>query len=271
MTTRRLIVNADDCNLTPGVTRGILLAHDRGVVTSTTVLMNLPLEERTLKALRQRKNLGLGLHLNVTLGRPLTYLSRIPSLVKGAGWFRRPTDYSKRMPIGKEVVQEYEAQIRLFEKRFGRKPDHLDTHHHLHNHPPFFSAISEVARRWKIPIRRSRIFQYKTAPSPLSSPPERGRGKGEGVKMELLKTTDYLFGNLETHSYWQRESLIGILENLPEGTSEIACHPGFCDRELREISSFREVRKKELKLFSDRRIRKEVSSLGIDLIRFIDI
>lgn len=255
MMTRRLIVNADDCNLTPGVTRGILLAHDRGIVTSTTVLINLPLEEATVRELQRRRNLGVGLHLNVTLGNPLTKLSHVSSLVKREGRFQRPAEYFKKMPSAKEVLREYEAQTRLFEKRFGRKPDHLDTHHHLHDHPPFFSAISEVARRWKIPIRRSRIFQLSESAKVL-------RG---------LKTTDYLFGNLEAHSFWQPEPFLGIIRNLPEGTSEIACHPGFCDRQLREISSFQEAREKELKLFSDRRLRAELSSQGIESVRFIEI
>lgn len=252
---RKLIINADDCNLTPGVTRGILLAHDQGIVTSTTLLANLPLEERTVKEVKKRKALGIGLHLNVTLGFPLVSPGRIPSLVQSDGRFRRPADYLKKMPSRKEVVREYGAQILLFEKRFRRKPDHLDTHHHLHDHPLFFAAVSEIARGWKVPVRRCRIFQ-------LSEYAKRIHG---------LKTTDYLFGNLEARYIWQAESFLGIVRNLPEGTSEIGCHPGFCDRQLREISSFQDARERELKLFSDRRLRKEVLSLGVDLVRFSEV
>lgn len=252
---KRLIINADDCNLTPGVSRGIFRAHDQGIVTSTTLLINLPLEDKTVKELQRRKTLGAGLHLNVTLGMPVNPPEYVPSLLKLEGRFRRPADYLKRAPARRELLREYEAQIQLFEKRFGRKPDHLDTHHHLHDHPLFFSTISEVARRWKIPIRRSRIFQLSESAKAL---------KG-------LKTTDYLFGNLEAHSFWKPEPFFGIIRNLPEGTSEIACHPGFCDQKLREISSFQEARQKELKLFSDRRLRAELSSQGIELVRFSEI
>ena len=252
---KRLIVNADDCNLTPGVTRGILLAHDRGVVSSTTLLINLPLEDSTIQEIKKRKRLGLGLHLNVTLGIPVTLPTRIPSLVQPDGRFRRPADYFKKMSSVQEVAREYEAQIRLFERRFKRRPDHLDTHHHLHDHPPFFAAISETAKRWKLPIRRCRVFQLS----------EYAKG------VQDLRTTDYLFGNLEARYIWQLEPFLGVVRNLPEGTSEIGCHPGFCDRQLREISSFQDAREKELKLFSDRRLRKEVLALGVDLVRFSEI
>ena len=62
---KRLIVNADDFNLSPGVSRGILEAHARGIVTSTTMMINLPPDAATLACLRD-SDLGVGLHLNLT-------------------------------------------------------------------------------------------------------------------------------------------------------------------------------------------------------------
>lgn len=249
---QRLIVNADDYNLTRGVCRGILKAHDEGIVTSTTVLINLPLDEWALRELKKRPNLGAGVHLNVTLGKPLSRASELRSLVQPDGRFRRPLDYFKKLPLEKEVAKEYEAQVQLFVKCLGTKPDHLDTHHHLHDHPLFFRAVAGVARRWKIPVRRSRIFQLD---------PYRDEVDG-------LKTTEYLFGNLEARFIWRKDSFWGVVENLQEGTSEIGCHPAYCDRELREISSFRELREDELRLFSDRTLRKKIASLGVELTNF---
>ena len=255
MNPRRLIINADDCNLTGGVTCGILKAHDKGILTSTTLLMNLPLAKKTVRELKQRIKLGLGVHLNVTLGEPVSLRSKVRSLLKPEGRFRRPLDYFKKMPAVNEVAREYESQIQLFEKRFGRKPDHLDTHHHLHDFPIFFAALSKVARKWEVPVRRSRIFQWADYAHAI---------KG-------IKTTDYLFGNLEARFVWQRESFLGLVETLPEGTSEIGCHPGYSDTKLRAISSLTDVREKELKLFSDGKLRKRLTALGIELIRFSEI
>jgi len=252
---RSLIINADDCNLTPGVTRGILRSHDHGILTSTTLLMNLPLSEKTVKELKKRSKLGLGVHLNVTLGKPLSSSSKVRSLLKAEGRFRRPTDYFQKMPSVNEVTREYEAQVELFQKRFHQKPDHLDTHHHLHDFPVFFTALSKVARKWKLPIRRSRVFQLAE----------------NETQIKGLKTTDFLFGNLEARFIWEKNPFLGIAENLPDGTSEIGCHPGYSDAELRSTSSLTDVREKELKLFSDPSLRAQLTALGIQLIRFSEI
>jgi len=217
--------------------------------------MNLPLAEDTVRALKRRKTLGLGVHLNVTLGTPVNSPSKVRTLLKDGGQFRRPHDYFTKPPSEKEVALEYEAQVRLFLRRFGRPPDHLDTHHHLHDIPIFFKALSLVARKWKVPVRRSRIFQVSEHLSLTKD----------------LRTTDFLFGNLEAQFIWRKEPLLAVAENLGEGTGEIGCHPGFCDSELRRLSSMREVREKELKLFSSRPLRNALSSLGIELIRFSEI
>ena len=217
--------------------------------------MNLPMQERTVKELKKRKRLGLGVHLNITLGEPLSPPFEITTLLKPGEKFKRPADYFSKTPSAKEVGREYEAQIQCFVKHFGRKPDHLDTHHHLHDHPLFFAALREVAGRWKLPVRRSRIFHLE----------------GHTKQTQELKTTDFLFGNLEAHSHWQENSFLGVIENLPEGTSEVGCHPAYCDARLREISSMREVREEELKLFSNRKYRNVLSHLGIELIRFSDL
>lgn len=252
---KQLIINADDCNLTQGVTRAILRCHDQGILTSTTILMNLPLESQTVHQLQRRKRLGIGIHLNVTLARPLSSPSKIRSLLKSEGIFKRPLDYLKKPPVQREIVAEYDRQIQHFVKHFSKKPDHLDTHHHLHDFPLFFHALAHVAKKWRVPIRRSRIFLM-----------------GDYAKQaKELKTTDYLYGNLEAHFSWQRESLLSVVESLHSGTSEIACHPGYCDRDLRKISSLREARETELKLFSEPKLRKVVTDLGIDLIRFTEV
>ena len=68
---RRLIVNADDFGLTSGVSEGILAAHRHGIVTSTTVLVTSSIGSDHLARARDSE-LGIGLHVNLTLGRPLT-------------------------------------------------------------------------------------------------------------------------------------------------------------------------------------------------------
>src|SRR5207244_10737724 len=78
---RRLIVNADDFGLTPQVSAGILTAHRHGIVSSTTALVTVAIDDDSVGALRD-SGLGVGLHVNLTLGRPL---SRGRSLVDAKG------------------------------------------------------------------------------------------------------------------------------------------------------------------------------------------
>src|SRR4030095_8186486 len=85
---RTLIVTADDFGLTAGVSRGILEAGARGIVTSTTVMVNRPIDPELIARL-EASGLGAGLHLNLTLGTPIADPRRVPSLGGGEGRFIR--------------------------------------------------------------------------------------------------------------------------------------------------------------------------------------
>lgn len=239
---RQLIVNADDCNLTPGVTEAILDCHDHGILTSTTFMINLPVEPSTVRQVLRRKNLGVGIHLNVTLGKPVSEPSRIQSLLNPEGRFRK-----LKVPgtclAPSELAHEYQNQINRFHKVFGRLPTHLDTHHQVHDEVLFLEVLSKIAIKNKLPLRRSRL------------------------KMKI-RTTDFIFGNLTVEGYWRQEPLETILKNLPQGTSEIMCHPGKIDADLRAISSFTTGREAEWKLFRSPQLREFVVRQGIQLTHF---
>lgn len=79
----------------------------------------------------------------------------------------------------------------------------------------------------------------------------------------MTKTTDYLFGNLNPEEYWRETPLRTILTNLPEGVSEIMCHPGKNDADLAAISSFTTGRAAEHKLFRLPALRKLIRREGI--------
>lgn len=274
---RRLIINADDCNLTRGVTAAILDAHDHGIVTSTTYLVNLPSDERLVRELKKRRTLGIGLHLNVTLGRPVSagLCHREPRAagrgdLRSGDCFARPPKFTagkpamtkKYPPHFDELVREYESQIRLFQKIFRRTPTHLDTHHQLHDEPYFFSVLAEVAKKYKLPIRRSRCMCR------VPSSERREINSVLGAWCSAPQTTDYLFGSLDPRCHWTEDRLAAILENLPEGTSEIMCHPGKNDRDLMAISSFSSGREVEWRLLRSPALPKRLQKLGIQLVHY---
>ena len=94
MKQKTLIINADDCNLTSQVTEAILKAHENGIVTSTTFLVNLPVGAGVVRELLTRKKLGIGLHLNVTLGKPVARPELVRSLLQKDGRFKKKDQYS---------------------------------------------------------------------------------------------------------------------------------------------------------------------------------
>src|SRR2546426_717777 len=150
---RHLVVNADDFGLTAGVSRGVLEAHRHGLVTSTTTLVNLPpLPELDAEA-AGCPGLGIGLHVNLTFGTPVSPTAKVPSLVDAEGRFPRDPLVVEARADADEIRREAEAQIEAFARRFGRLPTHLDSHHHVHRLAPVAEPIMRVARAARLPLR----------------------------------------------------------------------------------------------------------------------
>lgn len=247
-----LIVNADDFNLTEGVTRGILEAHLRGIVTSTSVMVNLPGLERTRDLAREAPRLGLGLHLNLTFGPPVLPPARVPSLVDGTGSFIRDRD---RVGCGgqpPEIREEVTAQVGRFEAVFGRRPSHLDTHHHVHRHPRVFDVVLDLAAALVVPLR---------ALTPEMARRLRGRH---------LPAVDKAVGDVGPDVFWQPESLVDFLRNLPPGVTELMCHPGYADGALTG-SSYCAQREGELRALCDPRVKGALTAAGIQCITYGDL
>lgn len=248
---RLLIVNADDCNLTAGVTRAILDCHDEGIVSSTTFLVNLPVEPATVLALRRRRNLGVGLHLNVTLGSPVSRRFRRGSLTDASGVFRR-WNRLRKLPSAADVTSEYAAQIERFRKLFGRLPTHLDTHHQLHDRFFFLKILCHAARRFRLPVRTSRLSRHAAA-RPLF------RG---------LRSPESLIGDLRAENYWRCSSLKKALASVEAGTHELMCHPGYVDEDLVRLSSFTKGREVEAHVLCRKELKPILRSRGIRLTHF---
>lgn len=253
MTKKILIINADDCNLTPKVTEAILSAHDTGVVTSATFMINLPVARNVVRDLLAAKKLGIGLHLNITLGEPVAKKERVKGLLQKDGRFRKQADYlGRKFPPVAEVAEEFRAQLQKFVKTFKKLPTHVDVHHHMHDHMPFLAALASVAKKHGLPIRWTRL---------LTEPDVKAR-------FGFLRTTDHFYGNLDPHTYWTEEVLRHLLFTLPDGTSEVMCHPGWVDDELCAISSLTLPREKEFRLFGSKELRRYTAALGIKLADF---
>jgi len=245
---RRLIVNADDFGLTRGVSAGILAAHRHGIVSSTTLLVTPVMDrgDREQLARARDSGLGVGLHVNLTLGRPLT---RARSLVDGTGRFVRDARRAAARADAREARAEIEAQIERFESLLRRRPTHLDTHHHVGLHPPVREIVLGIARRLGIPVRS----QDAAA---------RARARAAG-----LPTPDHFFGESGPDAYWSLGRTLACLRALPPGVSEFMTHPGRFDDDL-GFSRYGRQRETELVGVGGPAARGAVAALGISLCHF---
>lgn len=277
---KQLVVNADDLGYTPGITRGIFRAHLEGIVTSSTVMINMPdAEESVHAALADAPRLGLGLHLTLTAGPPVSAPSQIPDLVDESGRFHHQSELIKILSSidPHQIEQEYRAQLDRFMEVVGRPPDHLDSHHHS----ACFSLASalimmQIAQELNIPVRR-----------PVSIDPQKsaqtmrhiGVAKDEAEATELFTALEGLLDRYHVvstdwfvTSFFGKSATLGdllnILTTLRDGTTEIMCHPGEVDQLLRETSSYLEPREIEIQALTHPSVNEVLDAEGIELINF---
>jgi len=247
-TARTLIVNADDFGLTEGVSRGILHAHRAGIVTSTTLMVNRPMTPDTLEALRD-SGLGVGLHLNLTLGAPVSDPTRVSSLLDPEGRFvRDPAEVAARARP-EEARLELGNQIDAFRERLGRFPTHLDSHHHVLAHEALLPLLFFFARALKVPLRAQ---------------DDRVRA---AARQERLRTPDHFFGASGPEPCWTRDHVLASLQALPAGVSEFMTHPGYYDDDL-AYSRYGRQRDEEVAGLTDPAARDLIAREGIRLAHF---
>jgi predicted glycoside hydrolase/deacetylase ChbG (UPF0249 family) len=245
---RTLIVNADDFGLTPGVSRGILEAGAKGIVTSTTMLVNRPTDPDLIARL-QASGLGAGLHLNLTLGTPISNPRRVPSLVDGEGRFIRDPREAAARASKDEARIELGNQIDAFRALMGCFPTHLDSHHHVGRHEPILELVFDFARAIKVPVR-TQDGQVRAA--------------ARGLK---IRTPDHFVGEADSEPYWSAERVLEHLRTLPAGVTEFMTHPGYFDDDL-AYSRYGAQRETELAGLTDPRARDLVEREGIRLAHF---
>jgi predicted glycoside hydrolase/deacetylase ChbG (UPF0249 family) len=248
---KRLIVNADDLGRTPGINSGIFEAHQKGVVTSATLMVNYPAAADVAGLSRQAPGLGIGLHVALTGGPSTLPAAQIPSLVDAAGRLpAKPEGLGGARP--EHVLLEARAQLKLFRKLMGREPTHLDSHHHSHRLPVVLDALVTLAWETGLPVRNA-------SPETLRR-----------LRAEDIATTDH-FVETFFDAGVTLENLLKILDAVPPGTTEIMCHPAHVDDELRSTSSYAAVRERELAVLTDREVRQALQALGIKLATFADL
>jgi chitin disaccharide deacetylase len=247
-----LIVNADDYGIAASVSQGIRESHQRGIVTSTTVMIGMDnAAEAVEQALKECPNLALGLHLAVAgkAIKPVLPSDEIPSLLRPDGLFYDQPPWSDYAASFKpdEMIREIQAQFDRFVAVAKQLPSHLDSHYHAtYYHPASIEAMRSLALKHNLPMRHDRGV---------------GQSIVEGIKHPVA------FYELEHHQ--PIEILLNFLKTLPDGEIvELCCHPGYSNETLFDLDNWTTVREIEIAYLTDPRVREVIASEQISLCNF---
>lgn len=295
---RYLIVNADDLGLSDGVTEGIIRAWRDGVVSSTSALVNVDgAMERIAAAHQAHPDMPIGLHLNITLGRPILPAEEVPTLIGPTGEFYSPDEItSKLLSISLvELRAELRAQADLL-LQHGIPISHLDYHNHMVVlYTPFYQVVRELAKELGVPVRQP-------VPESVHGRVKLSGGGGTGAviwkmmwfgirhpimalkllprmtpaaykaQAKLLIEDGTAAPDAFIDVYFGRatvENFIDMLRQLPPGVSEVAVHPAIVDDQLRELDAeYGEARANELAVLLDPTVREALALFDVQLVDF---
>jgi predicted glycoside hydrolase/deacetylase ChbG (UPF0249 family) len=276
----RLVVNADDFGLSPAVSRGILRAHRDGIVTSTSLLGNVADLDGARALLAEAPGLGVGVHLALSGGTPVSPPERVPSLVTPDGRFHARgqdfiTAWMRGRVLADDVQRELDAQVARI-RDAGITIDHLDTHRHLGFLPVVGRAVEEVARRHDIAGIRSAVERPTLA---WVTEPRRGLEAGLLTGLAWLTRRQLGARRHGPQSWGYVESgrldeirILEILGRLGPGPHELICHPGEDDRDpaLGEDTG-RYDRTGELTSLTSEKVRRALGQRSVRLCRWGDL
>ena len=227
-----LIVNADDFGQSCSVNRGIIEAHERGIVTSASLMVRWPATAEAAVYSRQHPNLSLGLHVDC------------------GEWAYRGEHWVSLYQVvpGHDttaVADEVSRQLTTFRRLVGKDPTHIDSHQHVHLQEPLRTVLTAVARELAVPLRHcSADICY------------RGDFYGQTANGTPFPDAISVAG------------LLKILATLPPGCTELGCHPGLGnDLDTMYCSE----RAEEVKVLCDPLVHTSIVAMGIELGSFLTL
>ena len=225
---RQLIVNADDFGLSAGINRGIIAAHEHGVVTSASLMVRGDAIVDAASYANTREDFDAGLHIDLGEWR-----------LDGGEWVALYEVVD--LDDGVAVEAEIRRQVAAFNQLMGRGPTHIDSHQHLHRRSGLQNIVARIARELDVPLRHLSSIRYC------------GNFYGQDADGSDLR------------SHITVDALITLIDALPSGVTELACHPGFAE-DLPTM--YRTERAVEVATLCDVRVREAIVEANVELTRF---
>jgi hopanoid biosynthesis associated protein HpnK len=263
-----LVVNADDFGFTPDVNEGIVEAHRHGILTAATLMANGAAFDDAVRRAREVPGLDVGCHLVLIGGRSLLTEAPLPRSVP-----------QLLLALARREIRVYEelaAQVRRIVDA-GVRPTHLDTHKHTHLAPPVLDAVARLGQEFGIRwVRRPFDFPMNALRGPVPRAKRFASG-GLGLLRRRFhrvlekhgcRATDH-FAGFQITGRFRTAQLVQLFAMLPEGSTELMCHPGRCGDALRNAPTrLKESRAHELEALLAPEVREALERNGIDLVSY---
>jgi predicted glycoside hydrolase/deacetylase ChbG (UPF0249 family) len=265
---KQLVVNADDFGFTRDVNEGIVEAHRRGILTATTLMANGAAFDDAVRLARETPSLDIGCHLVLIGGVSLVSRKPLPATVP-----------QLLAALARREIRPYEelgAQVRKILDA-GLIPSHLDTHKHTHLAPPVLEAVARLGEenhiRW---VRRPFDFPLTALRGAV---PRLKRLTSDALTVMRrrfhrvltrhgCRSTDH-FAGFQITGRFRAAELVQLLSILPEGSTELMCHPGHCTAELREARTrLKDSREAELQALIAPEVKEALAGYGIELVNY---
>lgn len=239
---RKLIVNADDFGYCDSVNEAIISAHKNGVVTSCTIMTNMPGFENGVKLIKENPSLDCGVHMTLTCYKPL--INTHKTIVDENGYFyrRMPKETIDKINLD-EVYEEFCAQIdRAID--FGIEISHLDSHHHVHTMGFLKDVTKRITDKYKLPIRGGfkEDIDLNVKVIPLL-----------GAFYKDNVSVDFIEKNFNLCNY---------------EIMDMMCHPAFVSDFLLNSTSYAYEREKEYDILTSKEFKESIDRLNIKLTNY---
>ncbi len=212
---KKIIINADDFGLTNGINYAIVDAYKHGVLTSATLMANMPAAMHAITLAKENPKLAVGVHLTLTVGKPI--LSVENSLTVNGKFHSQHYYMNGGTIVEQELYDEWDAQIQYLLNE-GLVLSHIDSHHHAHSFDQCANVAKKLAHKYNLPLRQviddGSDIKFSSTLDELA----RKQTNMKSSQEEIEKYFDQEYNNAE------------IIEFM--------CHPGYVDHYILTNSSY---------------------------------
>jgi len=280
---KRLIVTADDFGRSLAVNEAVEEAHATGILTAASLMVGADAASDAVDRAKRHPGWGVGLHLVIVCGKSVLPPTEIPGLVDAKGAFdtnlvRAGFRYFFLPKVRRQLAREIRAQFEAF-RASGLELDHVNAHNHLHLHPTVLGLILSIGREYG--LRAVRVPDEPMSVPGATPMSVSGRIGGAFLRIWLglmrrrllgadVRINDCVFG-IRDSGNMVRERMLALLQELPNGVTEIFSHPARGTWDGVEAAAAQYRFEDEFQALVDPEVKSTVTASGATLMTFKDI